>query len=223
MKSLSRRLETIASYVDKGSFIADIGSDHCLLPIFLLSKGVIEEAQAVDNKPGPYERMTKAIENSGYKAQIHAFLSSGIENLDPNADTLILAGMGGFLISDILKAYPGNLKNIKTIIVDAHTDISAVYETLSALSFKIVESCFLLDKGKPYDVMKWVKTNEQVSYNYMEMKYGKFNLSSPNEEFRQYYGRYLNVLKGIKEKASSDARRIKSVDKEIEEISSILL
>ena len=222
MKSLSRRLETIASFVDKGSFIADIGSDHCLLPIFLLSKGVIKEAQAVDNKPGPYERMTKAIENSGYKAQIHAFLSSGIENLDPKADTLILAGMGGFLISNILKAHPENLKNIKTIIVDAHTDIRAVYETLSSMSFEIVDSCFLLDKGKPYDVMKWVKTDKEISYNDMEMTYGKFNLTSPNEEFRNYYEHYLSVLKGIQEKASSDIAKMESVEKSINEITSIL-
>lgn len=222
MKSLSKRLDKIASYVDKGSFIADIGSDHCLLPIFLLSKGVISKAQAVDNKPGPYERMTKAIENSGYKGQISPSLSNGIENLDPDANVLILAGMGGFLISDILKAHPENLKNINTIIVDAHTDISAVYETLSSLSFELKDSCFLIDKEKPYDVMKWERVEEPVSYSYMEMKYGAFNIKHPNDELKAYYRHYLEVLNRIKAKVQNDSKKQSEIDEEIKEISSIL-
>lgn len=222
MKSLSRRLQTIASYVDKGSFIADIGSDHCLLPIFLLSEGVISKAQAVDNKSGPFERMTKAIEKSGYKAQINASLSNGIENLDSMVDTLILAGMGGYLISDILKAHPEKLKNIKTIIVDAHTDIEEVYETLSSLSFKINSSYFLLDKGKPYDVMKWIKTDEKVSYDHMQKKYGVFNLESPNEEWKSYYGHRLDILRELKTKTNNDKEKTVVIEQEIEEILSIL-
>lgn len=222
MKSLSKRLDKIASYVDKGSFIADIGSDHCLLPVFLLSKGIISKAQAVDNKPGPYERMTKAIQNSGYSGLISPSLSSGIENLDPNADTLILAGMGGHLISDILKAHTENLKNIETVIVDAHTDINEVYETLSSLSFKIVESCFLIDKEKPYDVMKWKKTDTPVKYSDMEMRYGVFNIKSPNDAWKAYYKRHLSVLEGIKNKVLNDREKTGQINKEIEEILSIL-
>ena len=56
----------------------------------------------------------------------------------------------------------------------------------------------------------------------MEMTYGKFNLTSPNEEFRNYYEHYLSVLKGIQEKASSDITKMESVEKSINEITSIL-
>ena len=130
--------------------------------------------------------------------------------------------MGGFLISEILKAHPEKLKNIKTIIVDAHTDIAEVYETLSSFSYELKESCFLMDKEKPYDVMKWNKVEKPVSYSYMEKRYGAFNIKSPNNEWKAYYHHYLDVLNNIKTKVVNDQNKLAEIEKEISEISSIL-
>ncbi|MFA6620507.1 MAG: tRNA (adenine(22)-N(1))-methyltransferase TrmK, partial [Bacilli bacterium] len=67
---LSKRLACVASFVTSGSFIADVGSDHAQLPLFLLSEGKIRGAMAIENKVGPYERMEKAVRSSPYQDKI---------------------------------------------------------------------------------------------------------------------------------------------------------
>ena len=74
MKRLSNRLLKLAEFIVPGSFIADIGSDHCLLPIFLCEQNLIEGAFAVDNKEGPYSRMIKAIKDAGLEDIMYAFV-----------------------------------------------------------------------------------------------------------------------------------------------------
>lgn len=222
MKNLSKRLLTIASFVKEGSFIADIGSDHCLLPIFLCKEGKISGAFAVDNKPGPYERMVLAINSSGFKEIISASLSSGIEKLDPRADTVILAGMGGILISEILLNHKENLKNVKNIIVDAHTDMHEVYKALSSLGYALKDSRFLLDNEKPYDVMLWEKASEKVTYSDKEMKYGLFNLSKPNDDWRKYYSHRIEINKKLISMLPKGNEKIALLEKEDNEIEEIL-
>lgn len=222
MKNLSKRLLTIASFVKKGSFVADIGSDHCLLPIFLCEEEKIVGAFAVDNKPGPYERMVKAINSSGYKDKITASLSSGIESLDPRADTVVLAGMGGFLISEILLSHKEKLENVKNVIVDAHTDMQEVYKALSGLGFELKESKFLLDNGKPYDVMLWERSEKDISYSEMEMKYGFFNLTNPNDDWKEFYVRRMSTNEKIISSLPKENEKILLLKKENEEIKNIL-
>ena len=222
MKKLSNRLLKLAEYVVPGSFVADIGSDHCLLPIFLCQEGLITGAFAVDNKKGPYGRMVEAIEEAGLEDKISHSLSDGIEKLDPRCDTVVLAGMGGRLISEILTSHKERLENVKYILVDAHTDLEFVYEALASLGYKIEMSTFLIDKGKPYDIMRWKKAETKPSYTELEKKYGYFNIRHPNEAWREYYARQIEVSENIKKALPKDSDKISELDAQIQEIKNIL-
>ncbi len=193
-----KRLSTIVDMVDNGSKIADIGSDHCYVPILCCKEGKIAFAQAIDNKKGPYERMVKAIENSGYSNMIEPSLSSGLDELDDDVDTLILAGMGGKLIISILEKNLAKLINIKTIIVDAHNDRPELIKFLENNSYHLEKNQFLYEGGIAYDIMKWKKGKSFKTYTEEELIYGPLNLITKSDSWRKYWlneeQRIANVL-----------------------------
>ena len=109
---LSKRLEQVASMVTKGNIIADIGTDHGYVPIYLVEKGICPKAYAMDINQGPIESAIKNIENYGLSEKIQAIKSNGLEKLEPEkADTIIIAGMGGELIVNILENGLAKLEN----------------------------------------------------------------------------------------------------------------
>ena len=99
---LSKRLQAIYDMVPNG-VVADIGSDHGKLIISLFQNGIISKGYAIENKKGPYSRLVKAIEDSGCSDSIVPMFSDGISELPSDVDTIVIAGMGGFNIIEILK------------------------------------------------------------------------------------------------------------------------
>ena len=93
---LSKRLETVASFVPKGSNIADIGTDHGYVPIYLVREGQAEHAVAMDVRKGPLERARAHVEDAGLGSRIDVRLSDGLAGLETGeADCVVIAGLGG--------------------------------------------------------------------------------------------------------------------------------
>ena len=195
---ISHRLETVASFVARGSFIADIGSDHATVPIYLYENGVIEHAMAVENKIGPYSRMVKALEEAGYLEQSYPSLSSGIEKLMPEVDTLVIAGMGARLILSILESHKEKLSNVKTIILDAHNERELLFEPLRGLGYSLASNSFIEEENVSYDVMKLVKEAKVVPYTPKEALFGPLNLKNKPEAWVKFWkkeeGRLSKIL-----------------------------
>ena len=104
---LSNRLKTVASFITPYKKIADIGCDHGYLIQYAFENLNIESAQAIDNKPGPLESAKK--NNIKFKKRIIFSLSSGLDDLNEEIEVIIMAGMGGTLISNLL-AFGSTLK-----------------------------------------------------------------------------------------------------------------
>ena len=152
---LSKRLQAIYDMVPSG-VAADVGSDHGKLIISLFEGGVISKGYAIENKKGPYTRLVKAIEDSGYQDHIIPMFSDGISELPKDVDIVILAGMGGINIIDILKAHLGKLKNVRTIIVDAHNAIPEMRKAVCKMGYIIADEDIVQDGGKYYEIIKFV-------------------------------------------------------------------
>ncbi len=102
---LSSRLAALAEQVPRDTTFADIGTDHALLPIRLLRRGVITRAIAADLREGPLQRARETARRHGLEAQISFRLGDGLSVLRPGeADTIAIAGMGGGTIAGILGA-----------------------------------------------------------------------------------------------------------------------
>ena len=113
---ISDRLKAVASLIKENANVADVGADHGLLEIYLINEGKVNSILAIENKTGPFSILKNNLKDYDVKLS----LSDGISEIDETVDTIVLAGMGGILISDILNSHKEKLTNIKQIIVDAH-------------------------------------------------------------------------------------------------------
>ena len=100
---LSKRLYAVASLVTEGASVADIGTDHGYVPIYLMKNKIASKVIALDINKGPLERARMHVIGHGLKGQIETRLSDGLKNVKPGeVDTMIAAGMGGGLVIKIL-------------------------------------------------------------------------------------------------------------------------
>ena len=121
-KHLSKRLTQVAAFVPQGARIADIGSDHAYLPAALALSGRIQFAVAGEVANGPYDNMVKEITENGLTKTIIPRLANGLAAIRPTdkVDTVVIAGMGGALIADILEKGRAQLAGVKRQIGRAH-------------------------------------------------------------------------------------------------------
>ena len=171
-KRLSARLSLIASMVPQGAYLADVGSDHAWLPIFLVESGKIDYAMAIDKNTGPFMRMKSNIEASKAAFRVKPLQSDGITRLDQGVDTLAICGLGGLLTCDILEAHPENLVNVKTIIVDPHRDLMAVRKRISELGYHIDDEAMVKEDRIFYTVIRFVKGEPEKPYTPNELAFG---------------------------------------------------
>lgn len=104
---LTARLRSIADQVPAGAVLADIGTDHAYLPVWLLLNGRIDRAIAADLREGPLARAKETAELHGVTDKVSFRLCNGLADISPHeADVIAIAGMGGETIASILSAAP---------------------------------------------------------------------------------------------------------------------
>ena len=103
MIKLSERLQIIHDMVPK-SVVADIGSDHGKLMVALVESKTITKGYAVENKEGPFERLRNNLIRYHVSDKITPLFSDGIKDITRDVSTIVIAGMGGQTIVNILKA-----------------------------------------------------------------------------------------------------------------------
>lgn len=104
---LDPRLSLCASFVPAGAKLADIGTDHGYLPIWLAKTGRVIHAVAADLRPGPLERAKENVRKYQVEDIVELRLSDGLQAFLPEeADFIVIAGMGGEVIASILGAAP---------------------------------------------------------------------------------------------------------------------
>lgn len=192
---LSKRLEIIASIVPK-SVVADIGSDHGKLMIELFNSGKITKGYAVENKKGPYSRLVKALEEEGIIDNVIPMLSDGISELPKCVTTVVIAGMGGKLIVDILKKDLSKLENVQTLVIDAHSNLPYVREEISKLGFQIAEEIIVKEEGIFYEIIKFVKS-AIAFYSEDDYEFGPILRKEKNALFKEKYQSRIDEIDNL--------------------------
>ena len=185
---LSKRLERIASFVQPGSRVADIGTDHGYVPIWLVQKGVCPSALAMDVRKGPLSRATENIALAGLADKIETRLSDGVAKLLPGeADSVVIAGMGGELIIKILENGRHMWDSVKQWVLSPQSEIFKVRRWLFENGFVIRKEDMILEDGKFYTVMDVQREKDADS----EGKTVDPDVLSLSEDSRMLYGDYL--------------------------------
>ena len=218
---LSKRLQTIADFVKKYSVVADIGTDHAHIPIYLIENNIIDKAYACDINKGPLEKAKENIENFGVSENIVLRLSNGLDKMsNKEVNTIIIAGMGGELIIDILNRGKAFFDKKNTFILSPHTKTDEVRDYLIRKGFKILKEDMCIDEGKFYTVMEVRYTENTVIYSEAELLYGKYLIENKHPVLLRFLikeeEKYLSILSntGLNEYRKKELRHRLDIIKE---------
>ena len=200
--NLSLRMEAVVSLVSPQSFtIADVGCDHAYVSIALIERGLASKVIAMDVREGPLSIAQTNITNAGLHNVVDVRLGDGLEKLAPDeADTIIIAGMGGLLMTGILERGSHILEKGKpTLILQPQSELSNVRQYIMKHGYEIIEEKMLMEEGKYYTVMKALPSREEREYVYKEedYEYGYYNLLHKNPVLHQYLEKERKVLSEI--------------------------
>lgn len=193
---LMQRLQCVASKVPQGSRIADIGTDHANIPIYLIKNEIAKSVIAADINKGPLERATKHICENGLVQMIKTRLGPGLTVLRPReVDTIIIAGMGGLLIKDILADSHGILDAITTLILQPMIAHDVLREWLYNNGFIIVDEELAKEGNKIYTVIVAAHGNEMVDEIYYDI--GKKLFEQKDPLLGEYLKKKINKVKKV--------------------------
>ena len=151
---LSKRLRAIANFVPVGAKVADIGTDHGYIPVWLAQNQVAQMLAAADINVGPLEHAKETAAQYGVSEHIRFALCSGLEfEGSSEYDTVIIAGMGGELIASILEAAPWTNQKDITLILQPNSRIPHLVRWLTEHGFMIADVSLVKDAGKLYQIL----------------------------------------------------------------------
>lgn len=189
---LPKRLETIIERMPDSGCLADIGCDHAYVAIEAVRRGRAARALACDVRKGPLQQAAEHILCAGLAGKIETRLSDGLEKVAPGeADTVVVAGMGGPLMERILQ---GRLREFAHFVLSPQSEIPHFRRFLLTEGMQIDEETMLIDEGKYYVILNVSKRADATSSDSMYV----------TEEDFLYGGRLLHrldpVLKSFLEK-----------------------
>ena len=159
MNVLDKRLSCVASMVRRGSRLADIGTDHAYLPVWLVEQGICPAAIASDIGRGPLDSARRTVEAAGLSRQIPCRLGNGLSTLRPDeVEDIAIAGMGGETIAAILEAAPWVKDERFWLILQPMTRAEDLRRWLLKNGFAIRRERLMRDKHHLYPVMAAVYT-----------------------------------------------------------------
>ncbi len=208
--NISNRIETLISLVEQGSITADIGTDHAYLPICLIKRGICRHVYASDINRGPVLRAEKNIGREGLSDRISVYRANGLEGIERFfPDYVIIAGMGGELIRDIISVSEYTKRSCVKLILQPMTQQPLLRAWLYDNGFTVYDERLCNDGGKIYQIICVYYTGVAEGYRNIELILGKINMKNAagSAEYAEHVKRnisiYEKIIKG-KKKAGLD-------------------
>ncbi|WP_028549241.1 tRNA (adenine(22)-N(1))-methyltransferase [Paenibacillus sp. UNC451MF] len=236
MLKLSKRLEMIAKQVPAGSTIADIGSDHALLPSFLALQGRITKGIAGEVNPGPFQAASKQIRESRLGEIVDVRLGDGLAVIAAGeVEVITIAGMGGALIASILENGSEKLAGIKRLVLQPNVGEYNVRSWLLENGWLLTEEFILEEDGKIYEILVAVFSEEAAIDNEalyqprildgeltadreLLLKMGPYLMQNPSNVWFQKWEFELSKLDMIRRQlALSDSPESRTKEQELEQ------
>jgi len=201
---ISDRLIMIANMVQVCDFVADIGTDHALLPIYLISNKTCRKVVAGDVRKGPIKAANKNIESYDMQNYIETRIGSGLDIIkNEYADCVIIAGMGGQLICNIIENNKDIAKRIRTLILQPNTAHYEVRKYLNDNGFTIDDENTLRDGAHVYLGIACHFTREKIQKerNSIEFHTGWILQNKPQGQiyFKNLYNKTKRIVDGMKD------------------------
>lgn len=177
---LSRRLSALADWVPDGARLADIGTDHALLPVFLAANGKVSFAVAGDVHRGPVEAAKRQVAEAELEEVISVRLGDGLAVLSPaEVDTIVIAGMGGSLMVRILEQAGNRLQGVRTLVLSPHVAEDAVRRWLAAHQYLLDRELLLEEDGVIYTLMRAVLIDDPAEWKNAQSRLYDASIAAP--------------------------------------------
>lgn len=151
---LSNRLQRIHDQIPEGSRMADIGSDHALLPVAAIRSGKASAAVAGEVNPGPYDAACKQVSDAGLKEKITVRRGDGLDVISTGeVEVITIAGMGGALIASILERGLSKLEGVQLLILQPNVGEDILRRWLLEHHWVVVAEQLLEEDGKIYEII----------------------------------------------------------------------
>ncbi len=221
--NLSNRLEAIAKHVERDEIVADIGTDHGYIPIWLMENGLCRSVILSDINQGPLNKAAENIARYLAGAVCDLRLGSGMETLrQGEADTVIIAGMGGILIERILASEPDKVRMLRKLILQPGNNSSRLRRRLKILSgFTIADEEVVKEADRFCEIItvkkdRFLKKDDIDRIREAEYAASELELAEP--VYDEFPRMYLNDTSGtaleyIRHKIRVEMRIIEETDK----------
>ena len=230
---LSKRLQFIAAHIDRCKTIIDIGTDHGYIPIYSVKNNLCEKAIASDINKEPVKKAEMNAALEVVKSSVEVRLGGGLEVINiGEAEAVVIAGMGGNLIRDILEKDIEKTASFKYLILQPAQNPEVLREYLYNNGYEIIEEDLCIDEGIYYELFKVKKNNkaEKVSLEPIYYEISPRLLKDKNKLMLSYleskdekYSKILGFIKDNSESALKRKQDIESKLKEIENFKKVLM
>lgn len=151
---LSKRMQAVADMVLPGGVVADIGCDHAFVSIYLVENQIVDRVIASDVRKGPVEIAKRNVAGRNLQDRIDIRMGDGLSTLSVGeADTIILAGMGGLLMLDILKRQEAVVCGCRQMVLQPQSDVEKVRAYVDEKHYYLASEKMLVDAGKYYNIL----------------------------------------------------------------------
>jgi tRNA (adenine22-N1)-methyltransferase len=180
MRGLPLRLQAILPWLTAIPSLVDIGSDHGLLPYHLWKSGNIPLLYASELTASSYATLKNAL----LTTSVQTYKADGLDALPAHISTVVITGMGGYLIRQIIEKGHQHWSSIDQFILGPQKDIAMLRQYLSENAFIIVDETFVTERGKGYIFLRVKQGHE--SLNALQCTYGPRLLEILPEAYVQY-------------------------------------
>lgn len=188
MIHLSPRLAAVAALVPSGACVIDVGTDHAMIPVWLVQAGICEHVLATDIRPGPLEHAAALVEKTGTGEAIRLLLADGLKDIEPAQwDTVIMAGMGGETMVSILTAAPWAREQTR-LILEPQSKRAALRRYLIENGWRITGERMAEDAGHIYPILT-AQAGQAPAYTEAELHLGLLSQIGDDPLFLAYLER----------------------------------
>jgi len=214
--ALSKRLLASAKYLKGFDYLADCGTDHAYLPIYAVENGLVNKAIASDNKLGPLSNAKTNIINSGLLMNIQTKYADGLRYLNKNIDVVSILGMGGRLITEILKK--ANKQYLKRLVLGPNSEPKILRQYLMENNLNIIDEEIVEENDKYYQIIVCEPGNMELTE--LELEFGPVILKKNTGEFKNCINKLIDNLKQALPKINNDseAEKLGARIKTLEEV-----
>lgn len=225
---LSNRLKAVASMVDECECIADIGTDHGYIPIYLINKGICKNVIACDINMGPLHKAKVNIRSYNLQDKIECRLGDGLSSLKiGEVQGIIIAGMGGNLIRDIIEKGIDVFKQVSFVILQPVQNAEVLREHIYKRGYNILDENLCIDENKFYEIIKIEYDNKPKKVDSIFYEVSKKLINTEHPDIKKFVlakiNKYKRILANIKDDSDLALKRKIELNNKIQKLEEMLI